>query len=167
MKRICVHCKRHFKSSKYHHNQNYCNNKECQKARKALWQKDKIQKDPSYRANQKDATHCWLDKNSSYYREYRKKHQNYAAENRKKSRERYQSLRYLCKISPASEVKHDFAKMDVASSQLPVKSGTYKLLPLGITDYAMFIRHYRCSKRHLMNQLITSLPVTRKCFCRI
>ena len=26
--------------------------------------------------------------------------------------------------------------MDVASSQLPVKSGRYKLLPLGITDFA-------------------------------
>jgi hypothetical protein len=136
MKRICLHCKSHFKPSKYHHNQNYCYNKECQKARKALWQKDKIQKDPSYKANQKDATRCWLDKNPSYYLEYRKKHENYTAKNRKKSRERYQYMRYSGKISSASEENKDFAKMDVASSQLPVKSGRYKLMPLGITDFA-------------------------------
>ena len=120
MKRICVHCKRHFRASKYHHNQNYCNNKECQKARKSLWQKEKIQKDPSYKANQKDATRSWLDKNPSDYREYRKKHQDYTTKNRKKSRERYQSLRYPGKISQALEVKKDFAKMDAAIVQLVI-----------------------------------------------
>ena len=51
MKRICAHCKSHFRPSKYHRHQHYCNKEECQKARKALWQKDKIQKDPSYKAN--------------------------------------------------------------------------------------------------------------------
>jgi len=136
MKRICLHCKSHFKPSKYHHNQKYCNNKECQKFRKALWQKDKIQKDPSYKANQKDATLCWRNKNPSYYHDYRKKHTEYTSNNRKKSRERYQRLRFHTRKNPNPVQKQDFAKMDVASSQLPVKSGRYKLLPLGITDFA-------------------------------
>lgn len=137
MKRICAHCKSHFRPSKYHRHQHYCNKEECQKARKALWQKNKIQKDPSYKANQKDATICWLNKNPSYYSEYRKNHQEYTAKNRKKSRERYKkNLKYHARISPDLKPKEDFAKMDLASLQLPVKSGRYKLMPFGVEDFA-------------------------------
>ena len=119
MKRICAHCKSHFRPSKYHRHQHYCNKEECQKARKALWQKNKIQKDPSY------------------YSEYRKNHQEYTAKNRKKSRERYKkNLKYHARISPDLKPKEDFAKMDLASLQLPVKSGRYKLMPFGVEDFA-------------------------------
>jgi hypothetical protein len=65
MKRICLHCRNHFRLSKFHHNQNYCNNKECQRARKSLWQKIKIKEDSAYKDNQKDALHCWREKHPS------------------------------------------------------------------------------------------------------
>jgi len=136
MKRICVHCKSHFRPSKYHQNQHYCNNKECQQARKALWQKNKIKDDLSYKENQKDATRCWNNKNPSYYRDYRKTHPDYADKNRKKSRERYQKQRNGVITRSDLRQEQDFAKMDVASSQLPIISGRYKLLPLGSADFA-------------------------------
>jgi hypothetical protein len=136
MKRTCLHCKNHFRPSKFHHNQNYCNNKECQRARKALWQKNKIKEDSAYKDNQKDALHCWREKNPSYYRDYRKNHPEYTDRNRKKSRERSQKQGYRTKTSPALQQKQDFAKMDVALSQLPIKSGRYKLLPIETAGFA-------------------------------
>lgn len=130
MKHICVHCKSHFKPNKFHHHQKYCSNKECQQTRKTLWQKSKIKNDPAYKANQKDALHCWQIKNPTYYRDYRQKHPEYTDKNRKKSRERYQNKKNSTKTSLNLSQTPDFAKMDVASSQLPIKSGRYELLPL-------------------------------------
>jgi hypothetical protein len=136
MQSTCVHCKCHFRPSKFHHNQKYCNNKECRLVRKATWQKNKLKEDSAYKENQKDAIRSWLRKNPSYFRDYRKKRPEYTDKNRKQSRERYQNQRYRAETNPAIHQKQDFAKMDVASLQLPIKSGKYKLLPSEAKDFA-------------------------------
>lgn len=136
MKRICVHCKSQFRPSKYHRNQHYCTKKECQQARKTLWQKNKIKSDPCYKENQKDATRCWCNKNPFYYRDYRKMHPDYVEKNRTRSKERYQKQKSIRQNRSDLSQKQDFAKMDVAFSQLPIKSGKYKLVPFEVTDFA-------------------------------
>jgi len=136
MKTACLHCKRRFKPDKFHRNQKYCDRNECQKARKASWQKEKMKKDPSYRENQMDACRNWRNKNPSYYRDYRKKNKDYTERNRKRSRDQYQKHFKLSNSNDCPESKNDFAKMDLAPSQLPVKSGRYKLVPLGDPDFA-------------------------------
>ena len=54
--------------------QSYCTNPECQKARKALWQRNKQKTDPEYRKSQKLSHHKWLDANTYYWKEYRIRH---------------------------------------------------------------------------------------------
>jgi hypothetical protein len=57
MKRIlCVHCGRDFLPNPRVKNQGYRNRRECQRARKPLWQRQKLAIDPDYQDNQRD---CW------------------------------------------------------------------------------------------------------------
>ena len=62
--------------------QEYCSKPECQKARKALWQKEKIKKDPEYKETQKLSNQKWLLNNSDYWKNYRKKNPEKALRNR-------------------------------------------------------------------------------------
>ncbi len=55
----CCHCGELFPSSPRHKNQRFCGKPECQRARKAAWQRHKIQTDPDYRFNQKLSQKQW------------------------------------------------------------------------------------------------------------
>jgi class 3 adenylate cyclase len=63
-------------------NQQYCGKKECQRARKRSWQKEKIATDPDYRANQRECNKAWRGRNPDYWRHYRKNHPRYVEKNR-------------------------------------------------------------------------------------
>ena len=69
-------------------NQEYCSDPECQRARKAAWQKDKMANDPQYRAQQIECIRKWrknrpLDK---YQKQYRQEHPQYVERNRELQR---------------------------------------------------------------------------------
>lgn len=54
--------------------QRYCGARECQKARKNRWRREKYATDADYRANQRDSTKAWLGGrggSASYFRAYR------------------------------------------------------------------------------------------------
>lgn len=82
MHKTCVNCSKKFKPNPRVKNQAYCNKEECQRARRAKRQKEKMAKDPDYKDNQKRCHKEWLTKHPEYYREYRKRHPDYVERNR-------------------------------------------------------------------------------------
>ncbi len=51
----------------------YCSKPECQRARKALWQRNKKKSDPEYKKDQKLSQQKWLQENPDYWKNYRRK----------------------------------------------------------------------------------------------
>jgi hypothetical protein len=49
MEKRCDHCKRKFTPHPAVKKQRYCKSADCQRARKRMWQKEKLKKDPDYR----------------------------------------------------------------------------------------------------------------------
>jgi len=107
--------------------QGYCLKADCQRSRKKRWQKQKLLKDPAYRANQVDAQRNWRDKHPGYFRDYRKNHPAYVERNRKRQRHR-NGLRG-CNRGKEALLRRQpmIAKMDARPS---IKSGTYRLIPI-------------------------------------
>jgi hypothetical protein len=98
-------------------NQLYCGKKECQRARKRIWQKRKMATDPDYRANQRACGKAWRDRNPDYWRNYRANHPGYAEKNR------------LLQKARRSRSELAVAKMDASAPDLLVRTGTYWLIP--------------------------------------
>jgi len=116
MKQIrCAHCDCLFDPNPRVKNQHYCSEKECQRARKRLWQRQKLATDPDYKANQQDCQKIWREKNPDYWREYRVRNPQYAEHNRNRQRERRRG--------------GGVAKMDTSGMVLPLESGTYFIIP--------------------------------------
>jgi hypothetical protein len=116
MKQIrCAHCGCLFDPNPRVKNQRYCSEKECQRARKRLWQKQKLATDPDYKANQRDCQKTWRDNNPDYWREYRERNEKYTERNRNRQRERRRG--------------GGVAKMDASGMDLALESGIYYIVP--------------------------------------
>ena len=120
MEKRCLCCKRPVIAHPAVAHQRYCSDPECQKARKRNWQKEKLAKDPDYRANQADAQRQWRSRNRGYWREYRSKHPAYTEANRIAQRERNRRRRAGSGI----------AKMHEPKAKTVIRSGRYRLVPL-------------------------------------
>jgi hypothetical protein len=70
---LCVYCGDLFDPSPRHKNQTACKKVECQRAKKAAWQRHKIKTDPDYRFNQKVCQRRWTEVHPGYWQEYRKR----------------------------------------------------------------------------------------------
>lgn len=79
---LCCHCGELFPTSPRHKNQRFCGKPECQRARKAAWQRHKMHTDSDYRFNQKLSHKEWAENHPGYWKEYRKKHPDKAERNR-------------------------------------------------------------------------------------
>jgi hypothetical protein len=99
-------------------NQRYCNNRDCQRLRKRLWQREKMKTDPDYRLDHRDSQQNWIKENPDYWRQYRSQHPEYVARNRLLQRERDKRRR-----------SRNLAKMDASKQTSFVKPGTYYLFP--------------------------------------
>ncbi len=113
----CAHCQRHFRPNPKIKNQSYCGRKECQRARKSKWQREKMASDPDYRINQQDSQKNWCRQNPDYWRKYRSRNRQYCERNRQ-----------LQKCRDERQRAH-LAKMDASGPFFEVKPGTYQLLP--------------------------------------
>lgn len=80
--RNCVHCGDEFKPDPRVENHRYCGKKECQRARRALWQREKFKEDPEYKENQQMYWKDWYKRHPGYYKKYRKKNPQYTEKNR-------------------------------------------------------------------------------------
>ncbi len=125
-KRRCAACGDLFTARRNVPRQRYCSKGECQRARRRSWQQEKRRQDPDYRANQAAAQRHWCEANPDYWRDYRRRHPEYAARNREQQRERNRRRREAASDPPSEAV----AKMDAYESQSPVQSGTYQLVPV-------------------------------------
>lgn len=79
---LCVHCGREFGLNPRVRRQRYCRDKQCQKARRARWQRHKMSTDLDYRDNQRRCQSQWQARHRGYYSRYRKNHPEYAQRNR-------------------------------------------------------------------------------------
>ena len=79
---LCVYCGDLFDASPRHKNQIACKKPECQKAKKAEWQRHKMKTDPVYNASQKISHKQWVRANPSYWKKYRNKHPEKVERNR-------------------------------------------------------------------------------------
>lgn len=101
--------------------QRYCGERECQKARKNAWRREKYAQDSDYRANQRDSTNAWLSEqggSAAYYRRYRNRPKNSAIP-------RAVSGQSSPSTAPPLRAKRD---AELAKSALP--SGVYTLVPV-------------------------------------
>lgn len=113
----CANCGRAFSPDPRVKNQRYCTEKDCQRARKRKWQKEKLATDSDYKANQRACQIEWHARHPGYYQEYRRSHPSYRERNNLLQRCRSAGARV---IATMDELKH-------ASGN---KSGTVLLLPL-------------------------------------
>lgn len=79
---ICVHCGKSFIPNPRVKNQRYCSQRNCQKARRASWQRQKMATDPDYRENKERCQRQWHKSRPGYYKEYRDRHPEYTQRNR-------------------------------------------------------------------------------------
>ena len=117
MEKTCPHCKRTFLPHPAVRKQQYCGSADCQRARKRIWQKAKLARDPDYRENQAAAQRAWRQRNPEYWRHYRQSHPAYREHNRLRQRERNRQRRTV-------------AKMDAPPAKTAMVPGRYRLVPL-------------------------------------
>jgi hypothetical protein len=121
---LCTHCGRDFLPNPRVKNQRYCNRPECQRLRKALWQRQKLAIDPDYRANQRDCWKSWRKRHPDYWQKYRQRHPGVRQRNRLLQRVRNM------KRSPSRRVNMDvIANMDALTPCFSYKPGPYYLVP--------------------------------------
>lgn len=122
----CAHCGCPLDLNPRAKNQRYCGEKECQRARKRLWQKGKMASDPDYRANQQECNKAWRGRNPDYWRNYRKNHPRYVERNR---------------LLQEARRRRRVAKMDASGVDSFVRTGTYWLIPeKGVAKMDAFAR---------------------------
>ncbi len=122
----CAACGERFSPRRNVPDQRYCAKRACQRERRRRWQREKLKQDPDYRANQAAAQRRWRERNPDYWRNYRRTHPEYTADNRKKQQERNRR-RDLAVTGPSPPA---IAKMDTYPSKSHVASGTYRLIPV-------------------------------------
>lgn len=120
-RRKCKHCQQYFCPRRQNPDQQYCSERECQRARKRIWQKNKLLSDPDYHANQSAAKSSWRENNPDYWRKYREKNLGYVERNRERQRER-NHRRCGQDIDRAL-----IAKMDASMSERSINPGRYLL----------------------------------------
>ena len=115
----CAGCGRSFLPNPKVPRQRYCSRAPCQRARRSLWQKEKLATDEDYRRNQADAQRRWREGHRDYWRRYRERHPEYCRRNRHLQGERNHVRR-----------GRPIAKMDSLATRSSVISGTYELVPV-------------------------------------
>jgi len=108
---ICINCGGSFIKSPRHKNQNYCDKKQCQRAKKTDWQRQKLRTDPEYKASQKLSNRKWIGSNPGYWKSYRGRNPEKAERNRM-----LQRLRNKKKASCKADGMDTIAKMDASES---------------------------------------------------
>lgn len=121
---LCAHCGRDFLPNPRVKNQRYCNRPECQRLRKARWQRQKLATDPDYQATQRDCWKNWRQHHPDYWQKYRQQHP--GARQRNRLLQRVRNM----KRHPSRRVNMDvIANMDSLTPCFSYKPGPYYLVP--------------------------------------
>ena len=125
---LCAYCGDLFDPSPRHKNQTACKKPQCQKAKKAEWQRHKMRTDPIYNASQKISQKEWARANPGYWKKYRHKNPDKAERNRV-----LQTIRNRKARSKKSGTKMGtplIAKMDASKSDNFQPLGQFWLIPV-------------------------------------
>jgi hypothetical protein len=117
----CCHCGRFFIPDGRQKNPTRCKRAICQRARKALWQREKMRLDPVYKADQRRCGDEWRKSHPGYWKEYRDSHPEQASRNRDLQLLRNRKRRKRTAVVQAVQGMGMIAKMDSLKS--PVSSG--------------------------------------------
>ena len=127
-KGMCQYCGDLFPLSPRHKNQTCCKKPECQKAKRAERQRNKMQNNPVYKVNQKISNNKWLQSNPDYWKNYREKNPEKAERNRI-----MQTIRNRKSRSAPSDQKTDaslIAKMHASNTMSLKVVGQFWLVPM-------------------------------------
>ncbi len=125
-KRRCAACGCLFVPRRNVPHQRYCSKPACQCTRRRRWQRDKLENDADYRANQAAAQRRWCESHPDYWRSYRQGHPDSTERNREQQRVRNRRR----SIESAGRSPPVIAKMDEYLLEKPVVSGTYRMIPV-------------------------------------
>ena len=128
----CANCGDAFERRPQNPDQTYCSKNDCQRARKRLWQRAKMESDADYRENQLRAQKQWREKNPDYWKRWRSAHPAYVERNRARQRTRNKK-RDNGTGAPEGDAS-SFAKMDASMAGVSLPSGTYRLVPADCKD---------------------------------
>ena len=107
----------------------FCTGSDCQRARKALWQKQKLACDPEYKKDQKLANQKWLQNTPDYWPGYRQKNPKKVDRNRSLQKVRNCKSQKNKAHAKASKTI-GIAKMDSSKSSSQGLLGQYWLVPI-------------------------------------
>jgi hypothetical protein len=128
----CCHCGKYFVPDRRQKNPTHCKRAICQRARKALWQREKMRLDPVYKADQRRCGDEWRKSHSGYWKEYRDSHPEQASRNRDLQMLRNRKRRKM--VVQAVQRMGVIAKMDAlkssGSSSRGLFSGQFWLVPV-------------------------------------
>ena len=136
----CTHCRAPFVPNPRVKAQRFCARPACQRARKTQWQRDKLARDPDYRANQRDCQRHWQHQHPQYWREYRQRRAAYRERNRLLQQHRDHKRR-----------ARPLAKMDAFASITFIEPGMYHLIP-AVGE--------RLAKMDVLSQKCHVIPIT-------
>jgi hypothetical protein len=125
-KRRCAACGCLFVARRNVPQQGYCAQRACQRTRRRRWQRQKLQADADYRANQAAAQQRWRERHPGYWRRYRQRHPGYTARNRAQQGERNPRRREGARGPSPLRI----ANMAVYEAKNSLASGTYRLIPV-------------------------------------
>jgi hypothetical protein len=124
----CQHCgNRTRKNPRLKLGQKYCGRKSCQQSRKNIWEKEKLEKDPSYRQRRRHQKSVWRKNRPAhqYQRNYRENNPGYVQENR----ERQQLRNKIIQKATSGVLPEDIVKTDTLIAERLVSCGLYEILP--------------------------------------
>ena len=133
---ICHHCHgRHRKNPRLKTPQRYCSAKACQQARKNKWEREKLEKDPAYKAKRRKDKKKWYSQQpgDKYQSGYRETHALYCEENRVRQATRNSKSR----LSPQPA---KIVKTDTLTRESLTPEGLYILLPYENTDAKKIVK---------------------------
>jgi hypothetical protein len=115
--------------------QSYCSAAECQRARKAAWQKRKMINDPDYHSHQFEYIRKWRKTRPAdqYQKQYRLDHPEYVKKNRELQIVRNRKRSVLLSF-------RRIVKMDAFNLQQREKSNTYVIRPFKIDDAGKIVK---------------------------
>jgi len=131
-KRRCSACGCLFAPRRNVPQQRYCSKRVCQRARRRRWQRQKLETDADYRANQAAAQRRWRERHPDYWRRYRQSRPEYAERNREQQRERNRRRR----VAGTGPSPPPIANMDAYRAEKLLRSGTYRLIPVTASGVA-------------------------------
>jgi hypothetical protein len=133
---VCCNCGLFFTPDPRNKNQKYCGKAQCQKARRAAWQRNRMATDPGYRGDQKLSRQKWARSHPDYWRNYRTQNPQITSRNRVLQRVRN---RRRLKQKPL------IAKMDASKCLAFKPFGQFYLVPVIAKMDALKVRIYPIS----------------------